>query len=938
MKTSGLLTLLLSHLILFSVALPHGIPVKVGLGLAKTQTNRSSQSHPEILVGQTVVKTLEGNSQNRYKFDTRPGYVSRFDVIQNGVDVVINIRDPEGIIVKSTDRPSGSYGRESVTFISSFEGVAVIEISAYIPETADGSYELKFIEFREASATDDLRSRAEDLTSSAEAARGQRPREKKLEAIEKFGEALDLWREIGDEYEQAVALYGLGFTHFSISNHFEAASCYQLALKIMNSLGDAFGQAINHSALGAVQYSLGELTLSAFNYRRAIEIYRKLENRRGLGIAFHGLGTTELLAENYGSAINTLEESYRWREIANDQSGRLLTGFTLVNLHLLTGNISEAGKQIRVVEQLLGPNRSVNNAEYQYFSGRVAYAEGRFEDAQRFLQKGITIYRSEGNRLRIAQSLYELSRASEGLGQLELADDVIAEGIGIVEELRESTPNFRSRLNFTALIQPFFAQQVRVLSLRWRRSPSDVFVERAFSASERGRSRGLFDRLERRELLRSTRIDASLLEKESGLRDAISEALEELSRNSDDKALSRLQELSADYLAVEAEISNLLNVPEQTRSEVPTIREIQSYLREDEAVLSVSSISSETLVWLITVDGFKFIATAENNEVARNSEKLFDCISVRPKTLNETCDEFAASLGRMILGPIERILGEKKLLVVKDGVLEKIPFQALRVPSTGKYLIESNQIVSIPSVSLMRLMIERQSNPRDTPIRIAVFADPVYDSADERIPLRNRGRSTDLGPDLPRLFSSRFEANRIQTQRKSNIDLFLDFEATTDAFQTLALNEYSIIHFATHAVIDDRTPDLSAIILSRVDRNGNPIRSSIKLTDLERLDLNTDLVFLSACQTGFGRQIRGEGFISLGQSFYATGAKAVIFTGWKIDDRVTAELVSRFYGSYLGQAKPVPLSLREAQISVLRDRRTSHPFYWSGFILQSSYK
>lgn len=704
----------------------------------------------------------------------------------------------------------------------------------------------------------------------------------------------------------------------------------------MASLGDEFGQAVNHSALGAAQYSLGEVTLAAFNYRRAIDIYRALGNARGLGISFHGLGTSELLSGNYNAAKTELEESYRWREKANDQSGRLLTGFSLINLYLLIGGKDQAANQLRELENILGPSRASQNSEYFYFSGRVSLARKQYSLAEDVLRKAVSNFTSEGNRLRLAQSMLELSRAYEGLGRPDEADATIETAITIVEELRQATPNFSARINFTSLIQPFFAHQLQVLSVLWKKTADKRFIDRAFEIAERARSRGLADRIERKNLLRASKIDSRLLAREADLRDRIAELLESSFAN-EERRLERLQDISAEYLELEAKINNLLDSPQKESLSIPNIKKIQSLLREDEALISVSSVSSEVLVWLVMKDETDFFIAGKVEELSQIAARTFDCLSIRPSVGSSDCSELNISLGKILLAPIEERIKGRRLVIIKDGIFEKIPFQALRLPMGNRYLIEENELVSIPSASLFELMTNRRT--RTKPVgRIAVFADPIYQESDERLPNKSVSRSSTDNLELPRLFASRFEASRIKSYKGADVDVFLDFNASIERLEGLSWNQYSILHFATHTLINDRNPELSAIALSSFDESGKPVKSNLRQSDLPRFDFDADLVFLSACQTGFGKQIAGEGFMSLGQSFYASGARSVIFTGWKIDDRVTAELVSRFYRKYLTEESDAPSSLREAQLTILRDRRTKHPFYWAGFVVQSVFK
>lgn len=941
MNRGRLLILLLSHLLTLAMAFPPSLGARASGRVLKLseykKAFRSSLTDPTIEVNQIVSKQLAGSSQDTYRFQTRKGYVARFEVIQKGVDVVVSVRSVDGTILKKTDRPSGSYGRESVTFISEFDGLALVEISAFIPEIANGAYEIKFQEFRLATATDEKRRRAEDLTSEAENARGQRPREKKLEAIEKFSDALHLWREIGDDYEQAVTLYGIGFTQFTLTNYFDAAVNYQAALRIMTALKDDFGSAVNHSALGAVQYSLGELNLSVFNYRRAIEIYKRLQNPRGLGIALHGLGNAQLLSGNYAVALEKLEESFYWRNLANDRSGKILTSFSLVNLHLLTEQINEAEKQLQETSQLLGEIRAANSSEWNYFSGRILLAKNQYQSAVTTLSLAESLYNAEGNRLRIAQTLLELSRAHAMLGQLDDADSSISRAIQIVEELRQTTPNFRSRVTFTSLIQPFFKQQLRVLSLKWKAKPSLEISRRAFIASERSRSRGLADNLERRSLLKSSQIDQMLIVKESVLRDEIAGILSNPDSD-EERQLSRLQAITTEYLSLESKINDQLNIPQRTEVSPVSTEEVQASLKEDEALISISANFGNVLVWTISQSNFEFSVIEGGRELEELVERTFACVSERPKIANSNCTRDSGELGQVLLRSLGKDFVQKKLIVVKDGVFEKLPVQALLVPGSSQFLIERYEVVTIPSASLFKMMRENAIETGERKGGIAVFADPVYQSDDERLPVKVRTRNPTAEPRLPRLFASRFEANRIRDLGGDRVELFIDFEASTERFARMELNRYSIIHFATHALIDDRNPEFSSIALSAVDPSGRPRQGAIRLSDLQRFDLSADLVFLSACQTGIGKQVQGEGFISLAQSFYAAGARSVVFTGWKIDDRVTAELVSRFYKAYLVEERDAPAALREAQVSMLRDERTKHPYFWAGFLIQASYK
>lgn len=145
------------------------------------------------------------------------------------------------------------------------------------------------------------------------------------------------------------------------------------------------------------------------------------------------------------------------------------------------------------------------------------------------------------------------------------------------------------------------------------------------------------------------------------------------------------------------------------------------------------------------------------------------------------------------------------------------------------------------------------------------------------------------------------------------------------------------IYLAAHALVDDTAPESSSIVLSLFDERGLPRPGLIRSNDIQRLDLNAELVVLSACRTGVGKQIKGEGFASLAQSFFSVGAEKVMFSAWEVEDKVTAETMTRFYRKLISEKLSPATALRHTQSSLLNDRRWAHPYYWAAFTLQGGH-
>ena len=151
------------------------------------------------------------------------------------------------------------------------------------------------------------------------------------------------------------------------------------------------------------------------------------------------------------------------------------------------------------------------------------------------------------------------------------------------------------------------------------------------------------------------------------------------------------------------------------------------------------------------------------------------------------------------------------------------------------------------------------------------------------------------------------------------------------------LRRYRIVHFATHTILDDEHPDLSSLVLSLVDEHGAPKNGLLRLRDMYNLRLSAELVVLSACETALGKEIRGEGLMSMVRGFMYAGAPRVLASLWKVDDESTAELMAEFYRQFLVEKRTAAEALRQAQIRQMSRKDRKAPFYWAGFQLNGEW-
>jgi CHAT domain-containing protein len=145
-----------------------------------------------------------------------------------------------------------------------------------------------------------------------------------------------------------------------------------------------------------------------------------------------------------------------------------------------------------------------------------------------------------------------------------------------------------------------------------------------------------------------------------------------------------------------------------------------------------------------------------------------------------------------------------------------------------------------------------------------------------------------------------------------------------------------VVHLATHGLLNGQNPELSGVVFSLVDERGNPEDGFLRLADIYNLNLPVNMVVLSACRTGVGQPVKGEGLIGLTRGFIHAGATRVVASLWKVDDEATAELMKRFYTYMLQRNLPAAEALRRAQLDQMAIR--PEPFYWAGFVLQGEWK
>jgi CHAT domain-containing protein/tetratricopeptide (TPR) repeat protein len=806
-------------------------------------------------------------------------------------------------------------------------------------------------------------------------------------ALELYRQALAAFERAGEQgFWKANVLHNLAGVYISLGEPDEALASHRQVLALERALGDRRGEARTLHNLGVLSSNLGEFGQALEAYTPALALFRQSGDRlweaallHNRGVAFNGLGDFE-------HALADLEAALAIRREAGDSKGEVLTEISIGHAQLRSGQISQAlelGRRAAGVAAAASNRRGemlarllvaeaavaagdpaaalaeltpahglarlledpVAEAGILQLTGEAHLALRQPEKAARVLGEAVGLARAAKAPTLTIEALTALARAERRLERPEEARARVEEALLVIETLRTLETDPDRRASFLAAQRAAFELEIDLLM----GAGYGGSAEKAFEVSERARARSLLDLLQEAHADIREGVDPRLRDRERGLLARLNakagQQAELMSRpvaaERRRAAEGEIRAVLDEFAEVEAEIrKSSPRYAALTRPPAATGAEIRGLLDGESLLLEYSLGEERSFLWAVdagSVTGFELPPRARIEAAAR---EVYDRLAVlAPGDPGDNrLDPAAETLSRMLLGPIAGRLGTRRLVVVADGALQYIPFGALPIPDAGGFtpLLTRHEIVDAPSASAVAL--ERRLGRRATvPGDVAVLADPVFAPGDPRVAPAAGTRSA-TGSSFLRLPWTRREAEAIAAVAPAGRSLLaLDFRASRATALSPELAGYRIVHFATHGILDARTPALSGLLLSRVGEHGEPVDGFLGLRDIYNLRLGADLVVLSGCETALGKEVRGEGLVGLTQGFLYTGARQVVASLWRIEDRATAELMSRFYRGLLVERLPPAAALRQAQLAIRSDRRWRSPYFWSGFVLQGEW-
>ncbi len=789
------------------------------------------------------------------------------------------------------------------------------------------------------------------------------------QALTHFQQALKIQRDLGDKAGEANTLTNLGVVYNSQGQYPQALVHYSDALEIQQALGDKQRIGNNFSNLGVLYYNLGQSEPALGYLLQALTIRREIGDKVGESTDLGHLGVVYDSLDLSAKALTTYQQALASKQALKDKRGEEIVLSHLGALYANLGNYPAALEHFQPALQIareLG-DRQGEGADLANI-GLIYQKLGQLQQAYTALQASVKQLEELGTDKRwyayrgLATIQVQLNQSEAALTQYEQAIDTI-------EKLRANLQDKTDKLAFISDKLYVYDEFITLLQALHQEHPNQGYDRKALEIFERKQGRIFLEEIGKSGATRFGRLPETITQQERSLTEQYSTTQTDLvaARNKPllEQDQARIKTFTQQLATLTAEQTNLQNYIQQHYPDYYALKYPQpasvtalqnEVLQPDERLLIYAVMAHQTILWVVGPQQLAIFT------LPLGEDKLRELVAyIRDVIINrlpEFVEESEPLYQLLLPEPVRPLLAQAHTLyVVPTGPLYMLPFETLVTHTTEEniphYLVEKYSISYLSSASLLKILREVQSRRQIQPNKkLLAFADPAYSSCQENTTtsrtvarartvsqVRTKAYRDVLGavcfPSLPETAA---EANAIAALFNStDNDLYLGKAANLKTLfqlnQANQLSDYRYVLFATHGLLPYEVDGLAqaALVLSHPETEGY-----LTTAKAFRLQLNADFINLSACNTGGGEKIKGEGVMGLTRAFMYAGTSAIGVTLWSVESS-SAENMSVGIFENLTQGHKAAEALRQIKLKMISGKANQpyyrHPFYWAPFVV-----
>ncbi|MFL6273814.1 MAG: CHAT domain-containing protein [Blastocatellia bacterium] len=794
-------------------------------------------------------------------------------------------------------------------------------------------------------------------------------------AMDAYQLALALCEQLKDDLGVANTLNNVGYLYWNQGDFQQALALWQQSLAMYEAIGGptaAAGRAQQMNNIASIYLEQGRHAEALELYEKSMKFAESVKNVRSQATALMNMGDVMLRQQNYEQALAAYRKSLALVEPLGEP--RLVADLrgNIANVLMVQGQVDAALKQfeanlslyesLNFKDGVAGTLKNIGNCYRLQNAPAAALAS---------YEKSLAVAEGMKNKVAMAGALLDIAEAHLAASRPEPALTAAGRAAQLARETESPDTLWRAEkymadayraLNQTTSARQSLDEAIRAIeSLRARVAGGEQEQQRFFedkldpyhdmielllrdnrtgealAYAERAKARVLLDVLRGGRANITKAMTREERERESSLAGSLALLNAQVARESASSKpnaarladlKSRLQQARVEYEAFQ--ITLYASHPElkTQRGQSPALSADQAgalLVDSHSALLEYVVTSAKTFLFVITrkADGTSdvrsYTLNIKETELTARAEQFRHQLASRDLEFRGPARE----LYNLLLGPAqEQLAGKDALVIIPDGALWNLPFQALMTKEA--YLIERQAVAYAPSLTALSEMRRQHKRRAQTsaPTLLAI-GNPAFSG--------HAGQATTLGGPLAALPETEAQVKTLsQIYGVANSRVYTGREASEARVKAEAA-KYRVLHLATHGILDNDSPMYSRLVLAQ-DENNSKEDGLLEAWEIMNLDLPAEMVVLSACETARGRVGAGEGVIGLTWSVFVAGSPTTVVSQWKVDAASTNDLMVEFHRRAMnGEGKAQ--ALRQAMLKVLRGERWKHPFYWAGFVV-----